>query len=99
MSIDHIPLNFSIFLGSYSATYAAIFLLLATVCVVTRIVTGQRSNLNSEDLSKPKDVPIVPYFIPWLGSAISFGLRFQDFLADAQSVLNVPVKINWLTRD
>lgn len=99
MSMDHIPLNFSISLGSHSATYAAICLLLATVCVVTRIVTGQRSNLNSEDVSKPKDVPIVPYFVPWLGSAISFGLRFHDFLADAQSVLNAPVKVNWLTRD
>jgi len=86
MSIDHIPLNFSIFLGSYSATYAAICLLLATVCVVTRIVTGQRSNLNSDDISTPKDVPVVPYFVPWLGSAISFGLQFQGFLAEAQSV-------------
>jgi hypothetical protein len=99
MSLDHIPLNFSISLGSYSAIYVAICLLVATVCVVTRIVTSQRCNLNSEDVSKPKDVPIVPYFAPWLGSAISFGLRFHDFLADAQSVLNVPVKVNLLTRD
>jgi hypothetical protein len=99
MSMDHMPPSFSTSLGSYSATYVAICLLLATVCVVTRIVTGQRSNLNSEDVSKPKDVPIVPYFVPWLGSAIPFGLRFQDFLADAQSVLNIPVKVNWLTRD
>ena len=97
--MGHIPLSFGISPGSYSATYAAICLLLATVCVVTRIVTGQRSNLNSEDVSKPKDVPIVPYFVPWLGSALSFGLRFQDFLADAQSVWNMPVKVNWLTRD
>jgi hypothetical protein len=86
MSMDDIPLNFSISLGSHSANYVAICLLLATVCVVTRIVTGQRSNLSSEDVSKPKYVPIVPYFVPWLGSAISFGLRFQDFLAEAQSV-------------
>lgn len=99
MSMDDIPLNFSISLGSHSANYVAICLLLATVCVVTRIVTGQRSNLSSEDVSKPKDVPIVPYFVPWLGSAISFGLRFQDFLAEAQSVQNVPIKVNWLTRD
>ena|SRR5947209_3090790 len=99
MSMDHTPLNFSISLGSHSANYAAICLLLATVCVVTRIITGQRSILNSEDFSKPKDVPAVPYFVPWLGSAISFGLRFQDFLAETQSVLNVRVKVNWLTRD
>jgi hypothetical protein len=87
MSMNDIPLNFSIPLGSYSVNYAAICLFLATVCIVTRIVTGQRSNLNSEDDSKPKDVPDVPYFVPWLGSAIPFGLRFQDFLSEAQSVI------------
>jgi hypothetical protein len=92
MSMNDIPLNFSIPLASHSANYAAICLFLVTVCVVTRIVTGQRGNLNSEDVSKPKDVPVVPYFVPWLGSAIPFGLRFQDFLAEAQSVYNVPVK-------
>ena len=98
MSMDDIPLNFNIPLASHSAKYAAICLFLVTVCVVTRIVTGQRSNLNSEDVSKPKDVPVVPFFVPWLGSAIPFGFRFQDFLAEAQSVYNVPVKVNWLTR-
>jgi hypothetical protein len=92
ISMGDIPLNFNIPLASHSANYAAICLFLVTVCVVTRIVTGQRSNLNSEDVSKPKDVPVVPYFVPWLGSAIPFGFRFQDFLAEAQSVYNVPVK-------
>jgi hypothetical protein len=97
MSMDYMHPRFSI---SHSTTYVAICLLLATVCVVTRIVTGQRSNVNVDDVSKPKDVTTVPYFIPWLGSAISFGLRFQDFLAKAQSVQNVPgVKVNWLTKD
>jgi hypothetical protein len=84
ISTDNILDNYSTALGFHTATYATICLLLATICLVTRVVTGQRSNLNSDDVSEAKDAGIVPYFVPWLGSAISFGLRFQDFLAEAR---------------
>ena len=69
-----------------AATSGAICLLVAAICVVTRIITGQRRNHDPEDISKPKHIDVLPYYVPWLGSAISFGLRFQDFLAEAQYV-------------
>jgi hypothetical protein len=86
MPIEQLLLNFSTAPSFHAATFGAVCLLLATICLVTRILTGQRSNLDSDDVSEPKDVEVVPYFVPWLGSAISFGLRFQDFLAEAQYV-------------
>jgi hypothetical protein len=68
----------------HTATFGAVCLLLATICVVTRVRTGRRRNRDTDVASEVKNVEVVPYFIPWLGSAISFGLRFQDFLAEAQ---------------
>ena len=68
----------------YISLYLAGCLFLIIVCVVTRITTGLRSNLNSSFVSVPKEVGVIPYSIPWLGSALSFGIRFQDFLADCQ---------------
>ena len=85
-STNSVLVPFDLVPDSRVATYAAICLLLAAVCFATRIVTGRRSNLKTEDASEPKDVEVVPYFVPWLGSAISFGLRFQDFLAESQYV-------------
>ena len=61
-------------------------LLLVTICVVTRIVTSLHSSLNSGFVPGSKEVGVVPYSIPWLGSALSFGMRFQDFLAECQYV-------------
>jgi hypothetical protein len=86
MALERMLYNFSSTPNFHTLTYGAICLLLATICVATRILTGQRSNHDSDDVSEAKDVEVVPYFVPWLGSAISFGLRFQDFLAEAQYV-------------
>jgi hypothetical protein len=62
-------------------------LLLVIICVVTRIRTGRRRNRYTDGASEVTSVEVVPYFVPWLGSAIPFGLRFQDFLAEAQFVV------------
>ncbi len=70
----------------YTSPYLAGCLFLIIVCVVTRIATGLRSNLNSSFVPGPKEVGVVPYSVPWLGSALPFGIHFQDFLADCQYV-------------
>lgn len=87
MPTERMFFDLSITPSFHTATFGAVCLLLATICVVTRIRTGRRRNRDTDVASKVKNVEVVPYFVPWLGSAISFGLRFQDFLAEAQFVV------------
>jgi len=79
-------LDLSVTPSLHIATFGALCLFLATVCVVTRIRTGQRTHRDTDVASEITNVEVVPYFVPWLGSAISFVLRFHDFVTDAQFV-------------
>lgn len=58
-----------------SAPYSSFFVIIALICVFTRIVTGLRSG--------PKEGVAVkkPYWIPYVGHALSFGFTQESFLA------------------
>ena len=54
--------------------------------VITRVLTGLqfRSVASSQPQgNSPRDVPILPYWIPWLGHAINFAAGGSDFLTAA----------------
>jgi hypothetical protein len=86
MSTERGTFDLSVTPSLHIATFGAVCLFLATVCVVTRIRTGQHRNRDTDVASEIKNVEVVPYFVPWLGSAISFVLRFHDFVTEAQFV-------------
>ena len=66
----------------WSSPVVVIFLLLSLLVIATRIFTGLRSTLGRDNPQAPKEVGLVPYWIPWLGSALQFGLRTQRYIAD-----------------
>jgi hypothetical protein len=86
MSTERGLFDLSLTPSLHIATFGALCLFLATVCVVTRIRTGQRTHRDTDVASEITNVEVVPYFVPWLGSAISFVLRFYDFVTEAQFV-------------
>lgn len=64
-----------------------VLLLISLVCLSTRVRTGIQNKQQSVSKAGPKDIAVLPYWLPWLGHAIQFGTRFQNFLADARSLL------------
>ena len=68
-------------LGSHSFTL--VFGIAALLCVTTRVYTSLRSTIHNQDVgtpSKPRDVGVVPYWVPWLGHAVPFALGIQSYL-------------------
>lgn len=66
---------------------ALILLSTALVCLGTRVRTGLVNKQQSVSKAEAKEIALLPYWLPWIGHAIQFGMRFQDFLADARSLL------------
>ncbi|KIW29392.1 uncharacterized protein PV07_05210 [Cladophialophora immunda] len=66
-----------------------VFAILFVVCVVTRIVSGLqfRSTVLKQAADRgphgPRTVPVLPYWIPWIGHAFSFVAGGTDFLTRA----------------
>jgi hypothetical protein len=65
---------------------ALILLSTALICLGTRVRTGLLNKQQSVSKAEPKEIALLPYWLPWLGHALQFGTRFQDFLADARSL-------------
>ncbi|EXJ93496.1 hypothetical protein A1O1_01888 [Capronia coronata CBS 617.96] len=64
----------------------ALLIISSLVCIATRIVTGLQyrsstSNAKAGSTSTAQTVATLPYWIPWLGHAISFALGGTDFLS------------------
>ena len=60
---------------------------IALICLVTRVRTGFQNKRQSASTAEPKDIAVLPYWVPFLGHAIQFVTRFQDFLAVARSLI------------
>jgi hypothetical protein len=84
------------------------FLTFFTICVLyclfTRIWTGyQNSRIQSNATSPGKETPIMPYWLPYLGHAPSFGRSFDNLPVKARFVSPihfqpdqpVPVQVLW----
>lgn len=68
-----------------ASPYWALFILCAFVTLVTRIKTGYlKSKLENQTESPTKDIPILPYYLPYLGHGPSFGWDFDGLLAKAR---------------
>jgi hypothetical protein len=65
--------------------YWAFFILFAFVALVTRVRTGYlKSKLENQTELPTKDIPILPYYLPFLGHGPSFGWDFDGLLAKAR---------------
>jgi hypothetical protein len=74
---------------------ATVLILIALTCLFTRVRTGIQNKKQSASKAEPKEIALLPYWLPWLGHAIPFATRFQNFLADAR-LLSSPDRIPWL---
>ncbi|KIX94118.1 uncharacterized protein Z520_10144 [Fonsecaea multimorphosa CBS 102226] len=69
--------------------FQTLFAVAFVICVVTRIISGlqYRSTVLKQAAdggsNGPRTVPILPYWIPWLGHAVSFVAGGTDFLTRA----------------
>ena len=59
--------------------YYAVLLIITSICVSTRIITGVRASLRSNN-GDTKAVEPLPYWIPWVGHAIPLVIGFQKYL-------------------
>lgn len=70
-----------------SAPFIAFFTLSALYCLCLRIWTGyQNSRIQGDSSSSAKEIPILPYWLPYVGHAPSFALSFESLLIRARFV-------------
>ncbi|OAP65729.1 hypothetical protein AYL99_01701 [Fonsecaea erecta] len=93
--MDNIPLQerSSAFLRhtlteSIQHPFQTLVAVLFVVCVVTRVVSGLQYRATvqkqaADGSNGPRTVPILPYWIPWIGHAFSFAAGGTDFLTRA----------------
>lgn len=77
--------------GNAKTTTSPLIFILAIVvltCLITRIRTGFQNKRQSVSNPEPKEIAVLPYWIPWFGHAIPVVTRFQSFLADARSLFS-----------
>jgi hypothetical protein len=62
----------------------AAFATFAIICIITRVVTDLRYRAtvsrNQSSPSSTRHVPLIPYWIPWLGHFVSFALGATSYL-------------------
>ena len=63
---------------------SSILVLIALVCLFTRVRTGIQNRQQSVSKSEAKEIAVLPYWLPWLGHVIQFGTRFQTYLVDVR---------------
>ncbi|KAJ9617198.1 hypothetical protein H2200_000919 [Cladophialophora chaetospira] len=66
-------------------------ILLFAISVITRVLSGLRFRAvasNQPQGNSPRTVPILPYWVPWLGHAINFAVGGTDFLTGAARSLD-----------
>jgi TRAP-type C4-dicarboxylate transport system permease small subunit len=67
--------------------YTSFFTICALLCLFTRIWTGyQNFRIQSDTTSSEKNVPIMPYWLPYLGHAPAFALSFDNLIAKGRFV-------------
>lgn len=65
------------------------FILLSIWVLFTRLRTGLEKSTRENQVSTPeKKIPILPYWIPYIGHAPEFAWSFDDLLAKGRSVPN-----------
>lgn len=68
-----------------NSTYT-LLVIIATICITTRILSGTRSRVKEYAPGQGRDIRQLPYWIPYIGNAISLGLGSVDFLLKARFV-------------
>ncbi|OCT52383.1 cytochrome P450 monooxygenase [Cladophialophora carrionii] len=72
--------------GALHHPVQALIVLVFVVAVATRVVTGLQYRAavsNQPQANSPRTVPILPYWIPWIGHGISFAAGGTTFLSAA----------------
>lgn len=77
--------------AAISHPFFTAFTILAIACLITRVITGFKYwsaiSRNQQSSSSVRNVPVVPYWIPWLGQAVPFALGATPFLDHMTKVL------------
>ncbi|KAL4986644.1 RNA12 protein-domain-containing protein [Aspergillus falconensis] len=69
----------------------AAILILISVIILTRIITGLQSQTGKIDTAQLHRPRVVPYWIPWLGHSLSFARNHIEFLENTRNQLNEAV--------
>ena len=77
-----------------SATWMAIAVVVFSVSIVTRIITGFQSGSGAVgNAEEPRVVRMTPYWFPWLGHSLSFAWDHVKCIQGARLV--VPFYASW----
>ena len=66
----------------YGSPFLSLLAIVASVCVFTRLLTGIQHVISQTHAEKPeKTVSTIPYWVPFVGSAVSFATDIQGTIA------------------
>lgn len=63
-----------------------LLVIIATICITTRILSSTRSHIKQYAAGQARDIRQLPYWIPYIGHAISLGLGSVNFLLKTRFV-------------
>ena len=69
----------------------SLIIVLFAIGIITRVLSGLQFRAvasNQPQGNSPRTVPILPYWVPWLGHAINFAVGGTDFLTSAARSLS-----------
>ena len=81
---DDIVENAPLFRAVISSYWSLLLLVVACICLPTRLWSGLESKRQNVSRVGAKEAPLIAFWFPWLGNAVTFWIRFQDFLMDAR---------------
>lgn len=64
-----------------------LLVVIAAICITTRILSGSQSSRKEYRAGQTRDVRKLPYWIPYMGHAISLGFSPLNFLVKARFVI------------
>ena len=76
----------------HGSPFLSLLAVVASVCVFTRFLTGIRNAISQTQVDKPQKRPItVPYWVPFVGSAVSFATDIQGTITKGRWVVKFPL--------
>ena len=71
----------------HDSPFPTFFALIAAVCIFTRVLTGIQNAISRTHVDSPtKRATSIPYWVPFVGSAVSFATDIQGTLTKGRCV-------------
>ena len=88
--IENAPHSFLRYI--YNSPFQSLLAIVTAICVFTRLLTGIQNVISQTHAERPvKRASTVPYWVPFVGSAVSFAMDIQGTIAKGRWVPKTPL--------